>query len=296
MISVIICSVDPKRLELVKDNIKSTIGVEHEIVAIDNSANPRGICQVYNEGALQSKYDVLCFMHEDIFYHTNHWGESVIKTFKEERNLGVLGIAGSRYKALTPSSWHCYGIDDQASLNFNIIQNYKYSDKEKSIDCSNPQNAKFQSVACIDGVWFCCTRAAFDYYQFDEIKLTSFHGYDIDFCLGVGEKFSVGVTFEILIEHFSEGNFSKFWLGEILKVHKKWSHKLPVNLAELEKEEMLTGEKQAFKSLLKRMREENFLPKEMFLTIFNSRKSRIMTLTLLFKLYFACFKIVSKRN
>lgn len=36
MLSIIICSVSPERLQQVTQNIHDTIGVEHEIIAIDN--------------------------------------------------------------------------------------------------------------------------------------------------------------------------------------------------------------------------------------------------------------------
>jgi glycosyltransferase involved in cell wall biosynthesis len=67
MISLIICSRTPALSQKLANNIAETIGVPYEIVLLDNSANTYGICQAYNIGVQQSKYDVLCFMHDDIF-------------------------------------------------------------------------------------------------------------------------------------------------------------------------------------------------------------------------------------
>ncbi|MCE5282251.1 MAG: glycosyltransferase family protein, partial [Deltaproteobacteria bacterium] len=80
MISIIICSRDSGALKEVSGNIEETIGVPYEIIAIDNSRNQYSIFDAYNLGAEQSTFDHLCFMHEDILYHTPHWGSAVIKT------------------------------------------------------------------------------------------------------------------------------------------------------------------------------------------------------------------------
>ena len=78
MISIIICNrkkvLDPK----LENNIKSTIGIEYEIINIDNSDNRYNIFQAYNKGIQKSKYPYICFMHDDILYHTVNWGKNII--------------------------------------------------------------------------------------------------------------------------------------------------------------------------------------------------------------------------
>ena len=51
MLSIIICSVSPERLEQVTRNIHDTIGVDYEIIAIDNREKQWPIARAYNEGA-----------------------------------------------------------------------------------------------------------------------------------------------------------------------------------------------------------------------------------------------------
>ncbi|MBB2146439.1 hypothetical protein GM921_13135 [Pedobacter sp. LMG 31464] len=293
MISIIISSVNEVLLKNIKINVAETIGVEHEIIAIDNSKGEKGICEIYNLGAKLAKYDVLCFMHEDIKIHTLNWGEVVRHTFHDNKKLGLIGIAGSQYKSLTPSGWHCYGIDAEIQY-FNIIQNYKFSKKEKSTEYSNPTAVKLAKVVCIDGVWFCCTREAVLSYPFDENLLKGFHGYDLDFALGINQNYEVGVTFEVLIEHFSEGNFNKAWLSEILKVHAKWREKLPINLAQLPQNKILLEEKRAFRSILKRMWNEGFSIAAMHSLLWDSRRSKLMTVGLFVKIYSQLIKYVFK--
>lgn len=67
MISIIICNrkkvLDPK----LENNIKSTIGIEYEIINIDNSDNRYNIFQAYNKGIQNPNIHIfaLCMM---IFY------------------------------------------------------------------------------------------------------------------------------------------------------------------------------------------------------------------------------------
>lgn len=52
MLSFIICSVSPERLEQVTRNIHDTIGVDYEIIAIDNREKQWPIARAYNEELL----------------------------------------------------------------------------------------------------------------------------------------------------------------------------------------------------------------------------------------------------
>lgn len=296
MISVIISSVNEVLLKSIKTNVSETIGLEYEIIAIDNRGGEKGICEVYNLGANLAKYNILCFIHEDIKIHTLNWGSIVINIFGNNKKLGLIGIAGSQYKSLTPSSWHCYDIDIPDAMFYHILQNYKYTQKEKSNDYSNATNAKLAKVVCVDGVWMCCTREALLSYSFDDQLLKGFHGYDLDFSLGINQNYEVAVTFEVLIEHFSEGNFNKKWLEEILKIHAKWSSKLPINLAQLPKNKIILNEKKAFRSILRRMWNESFSVKEMHNAVWNSRQSEIMGVWLFVKIYSQLIKYIFKHR
>lgn len=294
MISIIISSANKAYLDAITINIKDTIGIAHEIIAINNHNAERGICEVYNIGAKQAKFGILCFMHEDIKIETTNWGQHVVSIFEQNPDYGLIGVAGSQYKSLAPSGWHCYDIEAPDIQYFQIIQHFKYDDRKESLAYSNPSNLKLAQVGCIDGVWFCCTKEAFATYQFDQELLKGFHGYDLDFSLGINQLYKVGVTFEVLIEHFSEGKFDEKWLREILKVHAKWSYMLPLNIAALPAHQMLVAEKRAFRNVFKKMLANNFKVNELIAVLKNSQKSAIMTKSLFFKLYFFIIKLVFK--
>ena len=290
MISIIIASVKPDLLAKVEASISKTIGVNYEVIAIENGDGRMGLCELYNKGVSQSHFDVLCFMHEDIVFKTENWGALVLQIFENNKQLGLLGVAGSQYKSVAPSTWHSFKNEEPELLNYNFIQHFKFSEHKAILEYSNPENALLTNVATIDGLWFCCTRDAVQKYSFDEKILKGFHGYDLDFSIGIGQYFDVAVTFEILIEHFSEGNLNKNWLIDILKVHAKWSSLLPINIRNLSKKKIFFLEKNGFKASIQRMKAEGFTFSEINNVIFQGKKSRVMSFKLLLKIYFFLFK------
>ena len=82
MLSIIICSVSPERLEQVTRNIHDTIGVDYEIIAIDNREKQWPIARAYNEGASRAHYPFLFFVHEDVKFHSVGWGKCIEKKLK----------------------------------------------------------------------------------------------------------------------------------------------------------------------------------------------------------------------
>ncbi|RZK59916.1 MAG: hypothetical protein EOO91_03420 [Pedobacter sp.] len=296
MISIIIASVNKELLKQVSSNVATTIGVDYEIIAVDNSAGQMGICELYNKAAEEAKYDVLCFMHEDILVKTEGWGEIVVKLFKGNPKLGLLGVAGSQYKSLAPSSWHSYQDEAPELLYYNLIQSYKFTQKDSELRYSNPTNENLVQAICLDGLWLCSTRGAFASYGFDQQLLKGFHGYDLDLSLGIGRNFEVAVTFDVLIEHFSEGNMNKSWTEEVLKVHNKWLDVLPLGVKKLTRKQEILLEKRGFRTFINRMKIEGFSFFTIQRFLWRSRKSEIFTKDLFIKLELHLMKIFFKKD
>jgi hypothetical protein len=247
MISIIIASVDEKYLSEIKKNVENTIGSEYEIIAFPNSNGARGLCELYNNGVSQAKYDIICFMHEDILIETRDWGKIVLHAFESNSNLGLLGIAGSTYKALSPSGWHCNAVGMERS---HIIQSFKFKKQASIHHTINPRNEEKSKVACLDGVWFCTRKTIAQENQFDEGLFKGFHGYDIDFSLQVSLRYELNVRYDITIQHFSEGNFNNSWLLEISKLHYKWNAYLPIDINGYTAKERKGIEKRTFKDFI----------------------------------------------
>jgi hypothetical protein len=104
MISVVVSTYRANYLRDLKDNISATIGTDFEIIAIENSAK-KGVCEVYNRGTKHAKSPFVCYAHEDIEIKVINWGYKVNELFMPNKQLGLLGIAGSDNKTAIPSGW-----------------------------------------------------------------------------------------------------------------------------------------------------------------------------------------------
>lgn len=218
MISVVICSRSFNQPLL--DNIEATIGVQHEVIVIDNSKNKYGICTAYNAGVAKSKYPVLCFMHDDIEYKTNNWGEAILHHFKDE-SIGGIGIAGTPYYSFMPGAWWGSGVFYE-----HILQSS--SNDTEPVLKSNIVEINKQEVVAFDGVWFCIKKSLFNDIKFDDINFRGFHFYDIDLCMQIrnlGNK--MYCINDVLIHHTSIGNTDNKWIENALIFQKKWHQKLP---------------------------------------------------------------------
>ncbi|MFD2873460.1 glycosyltransferase [Mucilaginibacter ximonensis] len=222
MISIIICSVNEQLSARVSANIKNTIGLDDfEIIIINNTQNQYSIAQAYNQGAFGAKYPYLCFIHEDILFHTENWGQYLIQHLSVN-SVSLVGVLGSLIKTVTPSGVF---IPIKQLNRVNQLQR-KY---DGGIDhyYDNPFDEKRSRVATLDGMFLAVTKSNHQKYPFDEESLTGFHAYDIDYSLGQAANGDVVVVYDILIEHFSYGGNTQQWVEAQLALTDKWKALLP---------------------------------------------------------------------
>ena len=116
MLSIVVCSRNSYLPEDFVENITKTIGVPFEFIHVDNSANKHTIFSAYNFGYERSNYPYLCFVHEDVLFHTSNWGEKIIAHLQDDKT-GIIGVAGSDLLPRVPTSWATL-----KSVGHNIIQ------------------------------------------------------------------------------------------------------------------------------------------------------------------------------
>ena len=231
MISIIICSANEVTLQKALNSIENTIGVPYEIVVVENRDGRFGLSEAYNKGAAKARYDVFCFMHEDVCFETSDWGKKVID-YLSDIKIGLIGVAGGDTKGRVPSSWSSYVFASEVSL----VQHYKYNKKlpERINRTGYPEDGStIKPVASIDGVWMCTRRDVYAHCKFDDTIFKRFHGYDIDFSLQVFMKFKVCVVSNIILHHYSEGNYTRNWLDTMILLSDKWKRQLPVSVRPL---------------------------------------------------------------
>jgi hypothetical protein len=235
MISIITCSINPIFLANLKANIEQTINIDHEIVSIDNRANLYSIAQAYNLGAEVAIYPYLCFVHEDIIFHTCDWGTILINYLKNE-DISLIGILGTVIKTRATSGVY---IPNSPLNRINQLQRTATGATCQYYE--NPLNDPFSEVKILDGMFLATTKLKHSKSPFDDQLLTGFHGYDIDYSLGQAKNGKVIVIYDILIEHFSYGGNTRQWINQQIKVTKKWRETLPQSIG-LKKNEILQAE------------------------------------------------------
>ena len=192
---------------------------------IDNSKNEYSIFSAYNEGVRRAKGDILCFMHEDILYHTQGWGNKITKLLEDE-SIGIIGFGGSHFLSSSPIYWSNSAI---------ISEYFMHNDLGNRYDCiaTNYMNNSLVDVVAVDGMCFYMRSSLFEQIHFDEEHYGDFHAYDMDICMqvqAVGKR--VCVTNAVLIEHFwSESSLeNKAYMARLDKnmsiFYNKWQYLL----------------------------------------------------------------------
>lgn len=222
MLSIIICSRKPSPDLLLANNIKKTIGVEYELVFIDNSKNRLSIFSAYNEGIRQSKYPYLCFIHDDVNFITNDWGKKIIAHISGDK-IGLAGLAGGDAMLKIP---YDYGALNRS---MSIIHIDKSGVMPKEIvKMPKDFHEKSRSVVLLDGVLLCGKRSLFDEIKFDE-TIGLFHGYDLDISMQSHMKgYTNLVMYDVIVQHFSKGRMDSEYFRTIKRVYEKWRSVLPV--------------------------------------------------------------------
>ncbi|MFD2727404.1 glycosyltransferase [Hyunsoonleella rubra] len=222
-ISVITCSRSAKAPSSFLNNITETIGIEHEVIAIDNSENNYSIFEAYNLGVAQSNYDILCFVHDDIKVHTNNWGKILRGLFSSDPSIGLIGVTGTRVKTKMPSTWWSCPEDEKV---LHIMQHLEKGKVENWH--TGFEKHSLVDVAVIDGVFMVAKKD--DSIKFEE-SFKGFHNYDLHLSFETIKKGKkVVATNKILIEHFSFGTLNKSWYASTIQIHKMYGDILPLKV------------------------------------------------------------------
>ena len=221
LISIIICSRDKSLFDRLVKNIDETIGCEFELICIQGATS---ITQAYQEGLEKSIGKYCVFVHEDILFHSKDWGNHLITYFDNDTSLGLIGIAGAKTKTRVPSAWWDCSESDKV---IRIIQHF--SEGEIKNQNQGFTHGKLEAVAVIDGVFMAMRTNK--QIKFDQ-TLLGFHGYDLDLSFAVIKAgYSIAVTQEIVLEHFSSGRLSMSWMKSLFHTHRNHRTVLPVSFS-----------------------------------------------------------------
>ncbi len=218
MITIIISSYNSVNYSAIVENVSATIGVPYEIIKIDNPGL-MSMAEAYNKGINKAQYEILCFCHEDILFHTHNWGIKLLETFNNS-SIGVLGVTGTKEFGALPIGW----------WNFNWFKNSTYlvqsslGDKSKYYDKNFKCKDSIEEVLIIDGLFLASKKSNSLIFNED---FKGYHGYDISYCMESLKKgYKNYVTNRFLIEHFSGGNLNKDWIKTLCFFNKYYKDDL----------------------------------------------------------------------
>lgn len=288
MLSIIIASCSEQNLANVEQNISQTVGIPYETIVIRNPNQKYSLPEAYNLGAEKAKFDFLLFVHEDVIFHTRDWGKNLISHFENLPDAGVLGISGTSYKTFAPSGWW---NPNRSYLYVNHWQSFKFSERKRELwQCQAEAPAE---VACLDGVFLAIKKEVFNRVKFDE-NIKGFHAYDLDLSLAVSQNYKNYFVPDILLEHFSEGNFDDKWLENAFFLFKKWKNVLPKTTANVQSPDKKT-EAEAFVKFIKSVFESK-LPFNRKMQIFSySSYAVLKKLRIPFRILFSASKLAARR-
>ena len=212
MISVIVSSHKEIDFFGFSQSLFETIGVPYELIKIENPGQ-FSISKAYNLGAEKAKFEYLIFVHEDVVFVTPGWGIKHMNLYKTHPELGIVGVAGSMKKSSLPTGW------GTGTGEFDRIHLIQIHNKKEEFQSTGKSTDRFEVVRVLDGVFLSTTKEIWSNFRFDE-NLQGYHLYDIDFSLRVSQKWKAIISYEILLKHFSSGNYNSDWVDKTLEYHQ----------------------------------------------------------------------------
>ena len=217
MISVVYCTRETNP-QHTADIMKSS-GLPKQIEVIEIVNNGEALTKAYNRGLKLASNDIVVFMHDDIEFENNGWGNKLIKHFDNNPEFGILGLAGTTDLPETGRWW-----DDRSKM-VGIV-NHKHEGKKWESRYSKSWNNDLTEVVVVDGLFFAVHKKRIK-HVFDE-NIDGFHFYEVDFVVSnylSGVK--VGVMYNIRVTHRSIGATNEQWESNRKQFVEKHKDSLP---------------------------------------------------------------------
>ena len=227
MISIIICSRGNDIPNELRQSIASTIDCYYELVIIDNSASKYSIFEAYNEGVRIAKGDILCFIHEDVVFHSSGWGRIISSHLSNHKEVGAIGFLGGHYLPSRPCYWSEPRVESAHYIQGETLDGV-YSSRRINHQ-KYRQSRTF--VAAIDGVFMAMPKSVFDELgvRWDDSSYSGFHFYDADMCMQIHNAgLKIEILWDVWMEHKSCGNTVDAFLEARQIWFKKWQSYLPL--------------------------------------------------------------------
>jgi GT2 family glycosyltransferase len=205
-----------------KEHLLQNVGLKDvEILEFENF-NQYSLAEVYNKGISQSKYNIVCCVHNDIKLSKN-WGKELIKDFSNHPDFAIIGKAGSAHFPSSGVYWE--------KMNQTMVGHVHHQPPGQK-KWVNKYSSKFDHVVpvvTIDGLFMSFDKTKIK-HLYDE-TIGRFHFYDHTFCLkNYLEGVKIGVTFSFDVTHESVGRPNEEFFESKSKFLQEFSSHLPLDL------------------------------------------------------------------
>ena len=203
------------------ENVSSSVNFSTKIMYIVNKGG-LGLTKIYKEALSKAETSIVVFMHDDIEFLRNGWGEEIYRLFQEHQDYGIIGVAGSAEFDSNAAWWNYKKIYGQV---------LHRKDGRSWLTSFSPLLKKdLEEVCVIDGLFMAVQKERIS-QVFDD-NIDGFDFYYFDFCLSnfIDGKTKIGVTTNIRIAHNSIGELSENWFHNKEKINNKFGKKYPLSV------------------------------------------------------------------
>lgn len=221
-ITIVVCSIHEKsEKEEFCRNVQDTCGVSNKLLFLVNN-NGVGLSKIYHNIIESSPTDIIVFIHDDIEFLRNGWGVEIVRLFNENKDYGIIGVAGSAEFDEMGAWWRYKKIYGQVL--------HRNQNKSWLTAFSELLDNDLEEVCVVDGLFIAINKNRIQ-VNFDK-DLPGFHMYDIDFCLSnyLTNKVKIGVTTNIRLAHNSIGELDEKWYQNKEIINNKYKEYYPIKV------------------------------------------------------------------
>lgn len=223
-ITVIFCS--KKKGEENKEfieHIRETCGCDLNVICVHN---PDGLSlsKIYADMVVSDDIEtnIILFIHDDIEFLRKGWGKELLRLFNENKDYGIIGVAGSAQFDENGAWWNYEKKFGQVL--------HRWEGKSWLTAFSPLLEKDLQEVVVIDGLFIGVHKKRIS-ENFSR-NLQFFDFYDIYFCLAnyLSKKTKIGVTTNIRLAHNSIGVLKDSWYKNRDIVNEKFGKYYPIDI------------------------------------------------------------------
>ena len=199
LISVIVCSVEPRRLARLHGDLQREFA--HEAWELVHIADARSLNEGYARGLQRARGELIVLCHDDIGLLTRRFAA---RLRAQLARFDLIGVAGS--DRLTGPKWFWAGPPHTHSW---VSQPHGTGWLCGLAGAYGPTVAGAQAL---DGVFLAAHRRVLEQLGFDSERFDGFHFYDLDLSWRAHQAgLRCGIALDLLIWHASGGNFAASW-------------------------------------------------------------------------------------